>query len=209
MTENDDIKIWFSQEIENLLATLYGVALRLTRNGADAQDLVADSVSRAWSAIQSLTDRGSFRPWLFRILRNQYISNYRKKAVRPTETNIDDYSDGNGSTEISVLLMEQSDDFLNWWANPEHQCINSMLGEQIRIAIDSLPEVFRTTVLLINVEGLTYDETAAVLGVPKGTVRSRMKRGRTQLQKQLWEQAVEHGLVPYGANTGSGNEQKK
>ena len=95
---------------------------------------------------------------------------------------------------MTAFLFEQSDDFLNWWANPEKAFFNSLLGEQIRLAIDALPEVFRTTVLLINVEGLGYDEAAAVLGIPTGTVRSRMKRGRAFLQKALWQQAVDAGL---------------
>lgn len=201
MTTNNEIKTWFSREIENMLDVLFGVALRLTRNDADAEDLVAESVSLAWSKIGSLSERGSFRPWLFRILHNRFVSDHRKKSVRPSESVFDEQYGDDGAGEISSLLMEQPDGFLDWWANPEDTCINDMLGEQIESALGLLPEVFRTTVLLVNVEGLTYDEAAVVLGVPKGTIRSRMKRGRTLLQKNLWEHAVEHGL----AGTGSEN----
>jgi RNA polymerase sigma-70 factor (ECF subfamily) len=199
MTANKEMKTWFSQEIENLLDVLFGVAVRLTRNEADAEDLVAESVSLAWSRIGSLTERSSFRPWLFRILHNCFISDYRKKSVRPTESVFDEQCGDDGAGEISSLLMEQPDGFLDWWANPEDTCINDMLGEQIELALSLLPEVFRTTVLLVNVEGLTYDEAAEVLGVPKGTIRSRMKRGRTLLQKNLWKHAVEHGLTTTGS----------
>ena len=202
MTTNEEIKSWFSQEIENMLDVLFGVAVRLTRNETDAEDLVAESVSLAWSKIGSLTERGSFRPWLFRILHNRFVSDHRKKSVRPTESVFDEQGGVNGAGEISSLLMEQPDDFLDWWANPEEACVNDLLGEQIDSAMKLLPEVFRTTILLVNVEGLTYDEAADVLGVPKGTIRSRMKRGRTLLQKNLWKHAVEHGIA------GTGNEKR-
>ena len=199
MTINNELKTWFSPELENMLDVLFGVAVRLTRNEADAEDLVAESVSLAWSKIGSLTERNSFRPWLFRILHNRFVSDHRKKSVRPTESVFDEQCGDDGAGEISSLLMEQPDGFLDWWANPEETCINDMLGEQIESALGLLPEVFRTTVLLVNVEGLTYDEAAEVLGVPKGTIRSRMKRGRTLLQKNLWTYAVEHGLAGTGS----------
>jgi len=195
MTEKDDINAYFSREIEENMDALYGVALRLTSRGADAEDLVADAVMRAWSAIDSLEDRGRFRPWIFRILRNCYISDYRKKSIRPTESSYREEYDDDGVDGIAALLTEQTDEFLDWWAEPEREFFNDLLGEAIMAAIEQLPGAFRITVLLINVEGLTYDETALVLGVPSGTIRSRMKRGRTLLQKALWEQALEAGIA--------------
>ena len=195
MTEKDDINAYFSREIEENMDALYGVALRLTSRGADAEDLVADAVIRAWSAIDSLEDRSRFRPWIFRILRNCYISDYRKKSIRPTESSYREEYDDDGVDGIAALLTEQTDEFLDWWAEPEREFFNDLLGEAIMAAIEQLPGAFRITVLLINVEGLTYDETALVLGVPSGTIRSRMKRGRTLLQKALWEQALEAGIA--------------
>jgi len=191
----DDTKAFFSRSIEDTMDSLYGLALRLTRNPADAEDLVAESVAKAWSAIASLENRKHFRPWLYRILHNGFISNYRKQSVRPAETAYDENPDNKGEDEIVDLMIKQSDDFMYWWANPEKEFINQLLGESIMTAIESLPEVFRMTVMLVNVEGLSYDEAAAVLGVPPGTVRSRMKRGRTLLQKALWEQARDEGLI--------------
>jgi RNA polymerase sigma-70 factor (ECF subfamily) len=195
MTLQQDIRTFFSASVEENLDALYGVALRLTRNGADAQDLVAESVARAWSAIETLSDGQRFRPWMFRILRNCFISDRRRKSVRPTETSYDELFADEGECDLASLLMDQPDEFLAWWANPEHRVVNDTLAEDILTAIDALPEAFRTTVLLINVEGLTYDEAAAALGVPPGTVRSRMKRGRTLLQKALWEHAIDAGLT--------------
>ena len=191
MSDKNSIQTFFSLRIEDNMDALYGVALRLTESGADAQDLVAETVSKAWSAIRTLEDRDRFRPWIFRILRNCHISQYRKQSVRPMEVA---YEDG-GDDALAALLNEQPDEFLTWWANPEQEFFNNLLGETIMNAIADLPEAFRMTIMLINVEGLTYDEAAEVLGVPTGTVRSRMKRGRTLLQKALWEEATDAGLT--------------
>jgi RNA polymerase sigma-70 factor (ECF subfamily) len=191
MTDSEDTKTFFSREIEENMDALYGTALRLSGTGADAEDLVAETVSKAWTAIASLEDRRRFRPWIFRILHNCFISNYRREAVRPRESVYEEDDDGG----LVALLNAQPDDFLVWWANPERQYFNNMLGSSIMAAIDGLPDAFRTTIILINVEGLTYDEAAEALGVPPGTIRSRMKRGRTMLQKALWEQAREAGIA--------------
>ena len=193
MSSNVDHKAFFSQRIEENLDALYGVAMRLTGKPADAEDLVAECVARAWAAIATLEDRGRFRPWAFRILRNCYISDYRKRSARPTEAVYDELADG-AEEDVCSMLMDESDDFLNWWSNPERAFFDNVLGEQILAAIEALPESYRVTILLVNVEGLTYDEAAEALGVPKGTVRSRMKRGRTMLQKSLWRQARDAGL---------------
>ena len=194
MADQQDLKTWFTRGIEENMDSLYAVALRLTRNNADTEDLVAESVAKAWSAITSLEDRSRFRPWMFRILHNCFISDYRKKSVRPQETAYEDIT-GGGEEEVSNLLIKQPDEFLEWWGNPEREFVNNLLGEDIMKAIECLPETFRITVLLINMEGLSYDETAEVMGVPPGTVRSRMKRGRTLLQKHLWQHAKEAGLI--------------
>ena len=191
MTDHEDLKTFFSRGIEDNMDALYGTALRLARSGADAEDLVAEAVSRAWSAIETLQDRQRFRPWLFRILHNCFISNYRRDVVRPREDALGDRDD----EELATLLNDQPDEFLVWWANPEREFFNNMLGSAIMAAIDDLPDVFRATIVLVNVEGLTYDEAAEALGVPPGTIRSRMKRGRTLLQKALWRQASDAGIT--------------
>jgi RNA polymerase sigma-70 factor (ECF subfamily) len=185
MTDSDT-KAFFGAGVEENIDALYSVALRLTRRDADAEDLVAEAVTKAWTSIDSLDDRERFRPWLFRILHNTFISDYRKQSVRPQEAS---YNAGEcDDDDLVTLLNEQSDDFLVWWSNPEREFFNDLLGEQLLDALDQLPEAFRTVVILVNVEGFTYDETADVLGIAPGTVRSRMKRGRTLLQKALWQQ---------------------
>lgn len=193
MSERRDDKTWFSRRVGEELDALYGTAFRLARSHADADDLVAETVSKAWSAIDSLEDRDRFRPWVFRILRNCFISACRKKAVRPAEFTYEEELDTNESDAIVPYLNEQPDSFLEWWSLPEKAYFNGLLGDAIVAALDSLPDAFRITVLLVNVEGLTYDEAAEAMGVPPGTVRSRMKRGRTMLQKALWRQARDRG----------------
>ena len=195
MSEHHDIKTWFTSSVKENMDSLYSVALRLTKNSTDTEDLVAESVAKAWSAINTLDDRRRFRPWIFRILHNCFISEYRKKSVRPQETAYEDIMGGDDREEVSNLLIKQPNEFLEWWGNPERDFVNNLLGEDIMKAIECLPEVFRITVLLVNLEGLSYDEAADVLGVPPGTIRSRMKRGRTLLQKQLWQHAKEAGLI--------------
>jgi len=199
----EDTRTFFTAGVAANMDALYAVAVRLTRNGADAEDLVAESVTRAWVGIGSLTDRQRFRPWLFRILRNCFISGLRKRSVRPVETPYAELFEDEGEADVSNLLMNEPDEFLTWWANPERQVSNALLGREITAAIEALPSVFRTTVLLVNVDGLSYDEAAAVLGVPPGTVRSRMKRGRTLLQKALWLHAREAGLQSADAVPGA------
>jgi len=196
MAEQDAARREFGQALEAHLDAMYGVALRLTRNGADAEDLVAEAATKAWSAFDTLADRDRFRPWILRIMRNHFISDFRKLAVRPGLVPLAD-ADGEGEEgDLAALLNAQPDAFLRWWADPETEVANRLLGEQIMAAIAALPDAFREVVLLVNVDGLGYDEAAEVLGVPPGTIRSRMKRGRTLLQKALWAQALDAGLIP-------------
>lgn len=194
MSEQADNKIFFGNKIEELSESMYYLALRLTKNSADAQDLVADAVIKAWTAFGKLEDRSRFRPWIFRILHNTFISDYRKKSVRPLETPYQEEA-GEGPVEVVNLLIEQPNEFLSWWGNPEREFVNDLLAEDLVKAIESLPEAFRLTIVLVNVEGLSYDDAADVLGVAPGTIRSRMRRGRTLLQKMLWDQAKDAGLT--------------
>lgn len=195
MPGSEELKTWFSHQIEENMDSLYSMAVRLTRNQADAEDLVAESVTKAWSCINTLDDKQRFRPWMFRILHNRFISDYRKKSIRPLESCYDETAEADSKEEISSILVKQSNEFLNWWANPEREFSNKLLGKDIMAAIESLPDAFRATILMVNVEGLSYDEASVALDVPAGTIRSRMKRGRTLLQKLLWEHARDAGLI--------------
>ncbi|HSM08916.1 MAG TPA: sigma-70 family RNA polymerase sigma factor [Gemmatimonadota bacterium] len=188
----------FSKRVEAHLDALYGVAMRLTRNAADAEDLVAESVAKAWASIDSLEDGDRFRAWIFRIMRNHFLTGYRKASRGPEFVGLEATTDEGDAGELAPFLYAQPDAFLQWWADPEKEVTDRMLGEEIMAAVNALPEAFRATILLVNVDGLGYDEAAEALGVPPGTVRSRMKRGRTLLQKALWEHARDAGLAPAG-----------
>jgi len=192
--DKNNLKAWFSQQVTDNMDSLYNVAYRLTRNPTDAEDLVADSVTKAWSGILSLEDPLRFRAWIFRILNNSFISNYRKKVSSPTLTYFEDPNTNEETQEIATLLIEQPNEFLNWWANPEKRFFNNLLAEHILEAIESLPKEFQLTVTLINIEGFSYDEAAEILNVSPGTIRSRMNRGRTLLQKALWQHATDAGF---------------
>jgi RNA polymerase sigma-70 factor (ECF subfamily) len=182
----------FETHVLAILGPLHGVARRLTKNEADAEDLVAEAVTRAWQARASLTDTGAFRAWLFRILTNTFISERRKTLARPREELLLDES---GEAESGFSLFEHlHQPFLLWFANPEQEFLDKLLREDLDRALATLPEHYRVVVVLADVEGLKYSEIAEALGVPVGTVRSRLARARSALQRTLWNVARDHGL---------------
>jgi RNA polymerase sigma-70 factor (ECF subfamily) len=167
------------------------VARRLTKNEADAEDLVAESVTRAWQARASLADTGAFRAWMFRILNNTFISERRKALARPREELLLDESGEEAAFSIFERLHQP---FLLWFANPEQEFLEKLLREDLDRALAALPEHYRVVVVLADVEGLKYGEIAEALDVPVGTVRSRLARARSALQRTLWNVARDHGL---------------
>jgi RNA polymerase sigma-70 factor, ECF subfamily len=182
----------FEPAIMALLPDLYAAALRMTRNAADAEDLVADAVARAWERRASVRDTAGFRGWVFRILTNAFISNLRGSAARPATESMDRLE----SDESFSLFERLHQPILLWWGNTEQDFLNRLLRNDLERAIDALPDEFRVVVLLVDVEGFPYQETADALGVPIGTVRSRLARGRAQLQKALWLHALDAGYSP-------------
>ena len=193
MTETLDHE-WFEQQVVGLLDDLLGAAIRLAKNRHDAEDLVAESVAKAWGNRGSLKEAERFRPWIFRILTNCFLTDCRKRAVRPTaEVSVDAVAD---DQEGGFSLFEElHQPFLLWWGTPEQEFLNKLLREDLERAVDSLPESYRAVVVLADLEGLAYAEIAKSLGVPVGTVRSRLARARAQLQKALWIHAQDAGLT--------------
>lgn len=187
-----DRREWFETEVLELLPQLLGTARRLCRHGADAEDLVAEAVARAWTRLDTLADRASFRPWLCRILMNCYITECRARRARPVTESLDDQP---GEDPEFSLFEQLHQPFLLWWGNTEREFLNRLLREDLEQAIDTLPEQFRVAVVLADVQGLAYQEIADVLDVPIGTIRSRLARGRALLQKALWEHAADAGIV--------------
>ena len=182
----------FETQVLAILGPLHGVARRLTKNEVDAEDLVAESITRAWKARASLADAGAFRAWLFRILSNTFISERRKTLARPKEELlVEESGDDEGAFSIFERLHQP---FLMWFANPEQEFLDKLLREDLDRAIAALPEHYRVVVVLADVEGLTYGEVAEAMDVPIGTVRSRLARARSALQRTLWTVARDHGL---------------
>jgi RNA polymerase sigma-70 factor (ECF subfamily) len=185
---------WFEQQVIGLLDDLLGAAMRLAKNRHDAEDLVAEAVTKAWGSRESLKDADRFRPWIFRILTNCFLTDCRKRAVRPAaEVSVDAVADEPG--EAFSLFEEIHQPFLLWWGNPEQEFLNKLLREDLERAVDGLPEAYRAVVVLADLEGLAYAEIADSLDIPVGTVRSRLARARAQLQKALWIHAQEAGLT--------------
>jgi RNA polymerase sigma-70 factor (ECF subfamily) len=186
----------FETQVLALLGPLHGVARRLTKNDADAEDLVAESITRAWRARASLVDGGAFRAWMFRILNNTFISERRKVLARPREELLVDESTDEGAFSIFERLHQP---FLLWFGNPEQEFLDKLLREDLDRALAALPEHYRVVVVLADVEGLKYGEIAEALDIPIGTVRSRLARARCALQRALWNVARDYGLQTSGA----------
>ncbi|MGQ0714827.1 MAG: sigma-70 family RNA polymerase sigma factor [Gemmatimonadaceae bacterium] len=186
-----DDRQWFEREVVRVLPDLYGTALRLTTNSADAEDLAAEAVAKGWMRLETLHERASFRGWIFRILSNTFISERRARAVRPALEPLGDESEAAGFSIFERLHQP----FLLWWGTPEQAFLDKVLHEDLERAIDALPDVYRVAVIMADLQGLSYDAIAETLGVPIGTVRSRLARGRSLLQKRLWDHAVDAGLV--------------
>ncbi len=185
---------WFERHAVGLLDDLLGAAMRLAKNRHDAEDLVAEALTKAWGSRASLKEAERFRPWIFRILTNCFLTDCRKRAVRPAaEVSVDAVAD---DQEGGFSLFEElHQPFLLWWGTPEQEFLNKLLREDLERAVDSLPESYRAVVVLADLEGLAYAEIAKSLGVPVGTVRSRLARARAQLQKALWIHAQDAGLT--------------
>jgi RNA polymerase sigma-70 factor, ECF subfamily len=179
----------FSELAMPFMGPLYSAALRMTRNPADAEDLVQETYLRAYRAFDSFQEGTNLKAWLYRILTNTFINQYRAAKRRPEQSDIEDIEDlylyrRLGGLEAAVAGR-----------SPEAEVLEGIPDDEVKEALESLPEQFRMAVLLADVEGFAYKEIADILDIPIGTVMSRLHRGRKQLQKRLWEYAVERGLA--------------
>lgn len=187
----------FESEVLAILGRLNGVARRLTRNDADAEDLVAESIARAWRARESLLQTGAFRGWMFRILHNTFVSERRRAMARPQ---VEPLNDGECDDQHPFSLFERlHQPFLLWFDNPEQEFLDKLMRHDLERALAGLPEHYRIVVVLSDVQEFTYEEIADTLQIPIGTVRSRLARARGMLQETLWELARDRGLLARNA----------
>ena len=166
---------------------LYSAALRMTRNPADAEDVVQETFLKAYRAYDSYTEGTNLKAWLYRILTNTYINKYRKQQRRPSEVELGELQD--------LYLYKRLGESSGATQSAEADMLDAFVDSDVIEALESLPETFRLPVLLADVDGFSYKEIAEMLDVPIGTVMSRLHRGRKALQKKLWDVAQEHGIT--------------
>lgn len=166
---------------------LYRSALRMTKNPSDAEDLVQETLLKAYRSFDRFETGTNAKAWLFKIMTNTFINNYRSKQKEAASVSFDDVDDSVMHSQMSVQLAEGGD--------PERDFYNKIIDRDIVEAVEKLPEEFRLVVVLAFNEGFAYQEIADILGIQVGTVKSRLHRGRKMLQKLLWEYAKERGVV--------------
>ncbi len=171
------------------MGSLYTAALRMTRNRADAEDLVQETYLKAYRAFHTFEEGTNLKAWLYRILTNTYINAYRAKKRRPEQAEVEDVEDLYLYHRLGGLEAAASGH------SAEEEVLDHFTESEVKEAIEALPEQFRVAVLLADVEGFSYKEIAEILDIPIGTVMSRLHRGRRALQKALFDFGMERGLV--------------
>jgi RNA polymerase sigma-70 factor (ECF subfamily) len=183
----------FEQDAMQYTRQLYSAAMRMTRNSADAEDLVQETYLKAYRAYHTFEAGTNLKAWLYRILTNTYINKYRKDSRRPSEVDL-------GAVEDLYLYRRiGSEESMEAARTTEERVLDGLVESDIKAAVEELPEVFRIPVLLADLEGFAYKEIAEILDIPIGTVMSRLHRGRKAMQKRLWEYAKQRGLLPEDA----------
>jgi RNA polymerase sigma factor (sigma-70 family) len=174
-TEKDKYKI-FDTEFMPHISSMYNFAYRLTMDEDEAKDLVQDTYLKAFRFINSFQRGTNAKAWLFRILKNSFINDYRKKSKEPSKV---DYQ------EVETFYNSDEADADNITVDLRVETVQEMIGDEVANALNSLAVDFRTVIILCDIEGFTYEEMAKILDIPIGTVRSRLHRARNLLKEKL------------------------
>lgn len=189
MTVNMTTREDFTHDAMQHAPQLFSTAMRMTRNRSDAEDLVQETFIKAWRSFATYQQGTNLRAWLFRIMTNTYINKYNAQQRKPTETELDDVE------ELFLYKRLGSVDQSQLSQSAEDQMLSLFTDDEVKKALEELPEQFRIPVLMSDVEGFSYKEIAEILEIPLGTVMSRLHRGRKSMQKMLYEYAKERGLI--------------
>ena len=176
----------FEQEALPHMDALHRTALRMTKNPGDADDLVQEAMVKAYTHWDKFETGSNCRAWLFKIMTNIFINDYRSKSRTPVSVNVDDIDDNFLYGQLAQLGPEE---------NPEKQLFSKVFDDDVKKAIEELPDDFRMVVVLSFLEGFSYQEIADIADLQLGTVKSRLHRGRKLLQKQLFDYAVKNGYI--------------
>lgn len=187
---NDAAAADFKSLLEPVLEPAYRTAYHLTRNEADAEELVQEAALLAFKGFSRFKPGTNFKAWFFTILRNRFISTYRKKQREIKTVELED------APELYMYSKSVESGLSAQTSEPAKYVIEQLDAEQVATALSELPMEFREAATLYFTQDMSYHDIAEVLGVPVGTVRSRLHRGRKLLQKKLWHLAEDYGLVP-------------